>query len=330
MDVPTTMRAIVQDAYGTAGVTRVAKVPVPQIGADEALVAVSAAGVDRGTWHLMTGDPRLVRLGTGIRRPRRATPGRDLAGVVVGTGSAVTELTVGDEVLGIGAGAFAEYAVAKASKLVRRPEGLGVEKAAALPISGLTAMQAVHDVAQVEKGQQVLILGASGGVGSFAVQMAHAAGADVTGVCSAAKADLVLSLGADRVVDYREGALPTDRFDVVIDIGGRPSLSRLRSLTMPGGVAVLIGGEGGGAITGGFGRPFRAAALSPFVPQRLRMLISKESGDDLRRLVELTRTGEVTPAVERAFPLAEAAAAVDHVAAGRARGKVVVTLAQDS
>ena len=330
MVLPAAMQAIVQDGYGTVGVSRIATVPVPRMAADEVLVSVSAAGVDRGTWHLMVGEPYVMRLGTGLR-PRRATPGRDLAGVVVAIGDEVTGFGVGDEVLGIGASAFAQYAIAKPSKLVHRPDGLSVEKAAALPTSGLTAMQAVHDVAKVERGQRVLILGASGGVGSFAVQMARAAGAHVTGVCSASKADLVTSLGTDRVLDYRSDDLARDttRYDVVINIAGRPSIARLREMTAPNGTAVMIGGEGGGAVTGGFGQHLRAAALSPFVSQRLRMMIATESGDDLQRLVDMTGTGEVSTAVERTFDLPEAPLAVDHVASGRARGKVVVSIPQE-
>lgn len=324
--IPETMRTIAQSEYGTTA--DLVRAPVPKPGPGEVLVEVAAAGVDRGTWHLMTGLPYVVRLGTGLRGPRRRVPGRDLAGTVAAVGSGVTRFAVGDKVLGIGRGAFAEFAIAPESKLVHMPASLSFGQAAALPISGLTALQAVVDAGRVQKGHKVLVLGASGGVGSFAVQIAKAAGAEVTGVCSGAKADLVGSLGADRVVAYDRGESATvGDYDLVIDIGGRRPVRALRRLASDRGTVVIVGGEGGGRIAGGVGRQIRAALLSRFVRQRLLMMLSKESATDLQRLVALVESAGLTPAVDREFALEDASAAVEHVADGRARGKVVVGVA---
>ncbi|MEZ5157942.1 MAG: NAD(P)-dependent alcohol dehydrogenase [Candidatus Nanopelagicales bacterium] len=321
----TTMQAAQQQSYGLD--TDVVLCPIPTVGEHEVLVQVAAAGVDRGTWHLMTGLPYVMRLGTGLSKPRRRIPGRDLAGTVVQIGSKVTDFAVGDEVLGIASGAFAEYAVARESKLVAKPATLDMDQAAVLATSGLTAWQALHTHGKVKTGQRVLVLGASGGVGTFAVQIARAAGAEVTGVCSSEKAELVASLGAKHVLDYRTD--PIDgTFDLIIDIGGRSSLRRLRSLTRPGGTVVLVGGEGGGSFTGGVGRQIRAAMLSPFVSQRLVMMIASENKDDLTALVDLVRSGDVAAAVGRTFPLEAASDAVRHLVEGQAMGKVVVRVSE--
>ena len=322
------MKAIVQDAYGSAEALRLQEVGRPAIADDEVLVRVRAAGVDRGVWHLMTGLPYPVRLAYGLRAPKHRTPGLDLAGVVEAVGPAVTRFRPGDEVLGIGTGAYAEYAAAPESKLVPKPASLDFEHAACVAISGLTALQALRDTARLQPGQRLLILGASGGVGSFAVQVAKAFGAEVTGVCSGAKADLVRALGADRVLDYAKDDVTAggQRYDVILDIGGNRSLSELRRALTPKGTLVIVGGETGGRWLGGFDRMLRAPALSLFVGQRLVAQTGSENHEDMLVLTELIESGQVTPAVDRAFPLAEAAEALAYLAEGRARGKVAITM----
>lgn len=324
-----TMRAIVQDRYGSADVFVLAQVARPEIADNEVLVHVEAAGLDRGTWHMMAGRPYLLRLlGFGFRRPKNRVPGLDVAGTVVAVGSSVTRFSPGDEVFGISRGSFAEYAAVLEDKLALKPANLTFEQAAVVPISAGTALQALTDAGGVEQGQQVLIIGASGGVGSYAVQLAKAFGAEVTGVCSTAKLDLVRSLGADHVVDYtrEDFARGTSRYDLVLDIGGNSSLSRLRSALTPTGTLVIVGGEEGGKWTGGFGRSLRAPLLSPFVRQRLTMLASKERAGDLERLSPLIEAGKVVPSIDRTYPLDRVAEAMRHLEAGEVRGKVAITI----
>lgn len=324
-----TMRAIVQDRYGSTDVFVLAQVARPEIADNEVLVHVEAAGLDRGTWHMMAGRPYLLRLlGFGFRRPKNRVPGLDVAGTVIAVGSSVTRFSPGDEVFGISRGSFAEYAAVLEDKLARKPANLTFEQAAVVPISAGTALQALTDVGGVEQGQQVLIIGASGGVGSYAVQLAKAFGAEVTGVCSTAKLDLVRSLGADHVVDYtrQDFAGGTSRYDLVLDIGGNSSLSRLRSALTPTGTLVIVGGEEGGKWTGGFGRSLRAPLLSPFVRQRLTMLASKERAGDLERLSPLIEAGKVVPSIDRTYPLDRVAEAMRHLEAGDVRGKVAITV----
>jgi NADPH:quinone reductase-like Zn-dependent oxidoreductase len=323
-----TMRAIVQDRYGTADVLRLEQVGIPTAAAGEVLVRVHAAGIDRGTWHLLTGRPYLMRImGFGFRAPKNRVPGLDVAGTVVAVGSAVTRFAVGDEVFGISRGSFAEYAVAREDKLARKPANLNFEQAAVVPISGITALQALRDSGHIQPGQRVLVIGASGGVGSYAVQLAAAAGAQVTGVASTSKLDLVRSLGAAHVVDYTRDdfADGTNRYDLVLDIGGNATLSRLRRALAPRGTLVIVGGEDGGNLTGGFGRQLRAVALSPFLRQRLTMLASKERGTDLGPLTDLIDAGALTPTLERVYPLEQAADALRHLEAGSVRGKLAIT-----
>jgi NADPH:quinone reductase-like Zn-dependent oxidoreductase len=328
-DIPqlTTMTAVVQDRYGTADRWRVGGRPIPTIASDEVLVEVHAAGLDRGTQHLMAGEPYAMRLVYGLRGPRNPVPGLDLAGRVVAVGDAVTRFHVGDDVFGIGKGSFARFAAAKESKLARMPANLRYEQAAAVAVSGLTAIQAVCDVGRVEAGQQVLITGASGGVGTFAVQIAKAVGATVTGVCSAAKVDLVRSLGADHVIDYQhEDVTACDtRYDLIVDMVSTSSLSQLRSMLTDHGTLVVGGAEDMGMWLG-MGRQLRAVTLSPFVSQRLVMLVSKEHFSGLERLGDMIERGEVTPAVERTFPLAEAPEAMRQLEAGTVRGKLVISV----
>ena len=320
------MKAAVHDRYGGVEVIDVDRRPIPAIADDEVLVRVDAAGLDRGTWHLLTGKPYLVRLATGVRRPREAVLGRDVAGVVAATGSAVHRLTVGAPVFGVANGSFAEYAKAKERKLARRPDALSPVEAAVLGISGMTALQAI-DAAQVNAQSSLLIIGASGGVGSYAVQIAHGVGARVTGVSSAAKADFVRSLGAERVIAY--DTAPQDDFggsyDAIIDTGGDTPLPKLRSMLAPDGTLVIVGGEGGDAVTG-MGRQLHARILSPFIRQRLTFIVNRERQSDLERLADLVADGVIKPAVETVYPLDHAAEAVEHLVAGHTKGKVAITV----
>jgi NADPH:quinone reductase-like Zn-dependent oxidoreductase len=324
-----TMQAIVQDAYGSADVFRRERIGRPGIADSEVLVRVRAAGLDRGTWHLMAGRPYLLRvIGFGLRRPKSRVPGTELAGTVVSVGSAVTRFAPGDEVFGMGHGAFAEYAAVREDKLARKPRDLTFEQAAVVPVSGGTALQALTDAGRVRPGQRVLVVGASGGVGSFAVQLATTFGAEVTGVASAGKLDLLRALGATHVLDYAhddfaDGAV---RYDLILDLAGNSSLTRLRRALTPGGTLVVVGGEDGGRLTGGFGRSLRAPLLSRFVSQRLTMLASKERAVDQERLTELIEAGRVTPHVDRAYPLADVAEAMRHLESGAVRGKVAVVV----
>ena len=324
-----TMRAVVQRSYGAADVLGLEEIDVPTPESDEVLLRVHAAGIDRGTWHMLTGRPYLMRIiGFGFRRPKNQVPGLDVAGTVVEVGSAVTQFAVGDEVFGISRGSFAEYAVAKESKLAPKPVNLTFEQAAVVPVSGITALQALRDAGNIQPGQQVLIIGASGGVGSYAVQLATVFGATVTGVASTGKLDLVRSLGADHVLDYTRDdfADGTSRYDLIIDIGGNASIPRLRRALARRGTLVIVGGENGGRVTGGFGRSLRAAALSPFLRQRLAMLASKERGSDLPPLTELIEANRITPALDRSCSLDQVADALRQLEAGTVRGKLAVTV----
>jgi NADPH:quinone reductase-like Zn-dependent oxidoreductase len=324
-----TMKAIVQDAYGTdETVLRLTEIDRPTLDDDEILVRVAAASVDKGTWHLMTGLPYAMRLaGFGVRSPKAPNPGRSFAGTIESVGKDVTEFKPGDEVYGTCDGSFAEYARAQASLLAPKPANLSFAQAAAVPISGVTALQAVRK-AQVQPGQRVLIVGASGGVGTFAVQIAKAFGAEVTGVCSTAKTDLVRSLGADHVIDYTRDDFTSgeQRYDVILDTGGNRRLSHLRRALTPRGTLVIVGGETGGRWLGGFDRSLRAALLSPLVSQKLGMLASRENAEDLVVLQELIESGKITPAIDRTYPLSETPQAIQHLQDGRAQGKVVITI----
>jgi len=323
------MKSIVQDTYGSAETLELRDIDRPRIADDEVLVRVKAAGVDRGVWHLMAGLPYPIRLaGYGFRAPKRTNPGMDLAGVVDAVGKDVTRFAPGDEVFGIGRSTFAEYAVAPEKKLVPKPASITFEHAAAVAISGLTALQAVRDHGEVKPGQKVLVIGASGGVGTYAVQIAKAFGAEVTGVCSTTKVDLVRSLGADHVIDYtREDFTETEsHYDVILDIGGNTKTARLRRALTPKGTLVFVGGETGGKWLGGMQRQIRASLLSMFVGQNLKMFVSKEKHEDLLTLTELIEAGKVTPTIERTYPLSEAPKAIRHMEEGHARGKLVITV----
>jgi NADPH:quinone reductase-like Zn-dependent oxidoreductase len=329
-----TMQAILQDEYGPApeDVLRLGEIPRPEVGDGEVLVRVRATSVDRGTWHLMSGLPYPIRLaGAGFRRPKAANPGLNLAGTVEAVGAGVTELAVGDDVYGTCDGTFAEYASGSPGRLSAKPASLSFEQAAAVPVSGLAALQAVRDEGEVQPGHELLIIGASGGVGSFAVQIAKATGAKVTGVCSTAKVDLVRSLGADHVVDYTRESIADlagsgRRYDVIIDIGGNTRLSVLRRALTPRGTLVIAGAETDGRWLGGFDRALRAMLLSPFVRQKLGTFISSENSADLADLRDLVDAGKVTPAIERTYPLADVPAAIRRLIDGQAQGKLVITL----
>ena len=324
------MRAIVRDRYGSADVLRIDDIDQPVIGATEVLLRVHAAGLDRGTWHVMAGLPYLFRLmGPGLRKPKNPVLGLDVAGTVTAAGPVVTRFQVGDEVFGIGKGSFAEYTAAREDKLARKPANLTFDQAAVVAISGLTALQSLLDVGRLEAGQHALIVGASGGVGTYAVQIAKAAGAEVTGVCSTAKIDLVTSIGADHVIDYTRDDFTagTPRYDLILDIGGNSPLPRLRRALTPTGTLVLVGGENGDRWTGGMSRQLRAVALSPFVRQRLTMKTPKEHHRDLERLARLIEAGELTPTIDRTYPLDQAPDAMRHLQAGQARGKIVIAVA---
>ena len=323
------MKAIVQDVYGTADVLELRDIARPAAGRGEVLVSVRAAGVEQGVWHLMTGLPYLIRLfGFGLKKPKVPVRGREVAGVVEAVGAGVTRLKAGDEVFGTSEGSFAEYVCAQEGRLAAKPRNLSFEEAAAAPISGVTALQAVRDAGQVTVGQKVLVIGAGGGVGSFAVQIAKAFGADVTGVCSTGKVGLVRSLGADAVVDYtrEDFAAGGVRYDVILDTAGNRPLSVLKRALGPRGTLVLVGGERGGKLTGGFERSLAAPLFSLFSRQKFKGLVSKETHLDLEALASLIEAGSVKPAVEKVFALAEAPAAITYVREGRSLGKVVVRI----
>jgi NADPH:quinone reductase-like Zn-dependent oxidoreductase len=323
------MKAIAQDTYGSAEVLAFKDVDDPVVGEDDVLVQVHAAGIDAGVWHLMTGLPYMVRvMGYGLRAPKHPIRGRDVAGTIEAVGSNVTGFHPGEEVMGICEGSFAEYAIARPDKLVPKPTNLTFEQAAVVPISGLTALQALRGEDQAERGRRVLVIGAGGGVGTFAVQIAKAFGGEVTGVCSTTKMDLVRSIGADHVIDYtREDFVGGPRrYDVIVDTAGRRSLSHLRRALAPRGTLVIVGGEGGGRWTGGFGRSLRAPIISLFGRQRLRGLIAKERQEDLRVLREMLEAGRITPVIDRTYPLIEAAEAVRSWERGHARGKLVIAI----
>jgi NADPH:quinone reductase-like Zn-dependent oxidoreductase len=327
------MRAVVQARYGSAESLNIGFLDRPEIAPDEVLIEVVAAGVDRGVWHLVTGRPYLVRLaGYGVTKPKNPVPGLDVAGRVVAVGDEVTRFAVGDDVFGIARGAYAEYAAAKETKLAHKPVGLGFEAAAVVAISGITALQALTDVGQVRPGQRVLVIGASGGVGTFAVQIAKALGAIVTGVASAAKADMVRSLGADSVIDYAAGTYldGTATYDLIVDIGGLNPVARLRRALEPDGTLVIVGGEGGGSLTGGIGRQLWAKLLSPFVSQRLTFFLSREHHSHMERLAALVETDDVMPAVGRRYGLDEVPEAIADLEAGLARGKSVIVVKENS
>ncbi|MGH2472606.1 MAG: NAD(P)-dependent alcohol dehydrogenase [Candidatus Limnocylindria bacterium] len=323
------MKAIVQDKYGSADVLELRDIDKPVLKPNEVLVRVHAAGVDPGVWHLMTGMPYLIRvMGYGLRAPKDRVRGRALAGRVEAIGESVTQFQPGDEVFGTCEGSFADYACAREDRLAPKPANLTFDQAAAVPISAQTALQALRDAGQVRPGQKVLVIGAAGGVGSFAVQLAKAFGAHVTAVCSTAKADLVRSIGADDVIDYTRDdfAAGPRRYDLILDTAGNRSLSQLRRALTAQGTLVLIGGEGGGPWLGMLSRFVRTMVVARFVKQKLRILSSTEHRSDLQILTELIEAGKVTPVLDRKYALSEVPEAIRYLERGHARGKVVITV----
>jgi len=326
------MQAVLQEGYGGTEVLRLRDTALPESAEKEVLVRVHSAGLAKEAWHTMTGTPYLLGAAVGLGRPRQAVLGRNLAGTVVAVGSGVTRFAPGDTVYGIGKGSFAQYTAALESKLAPMPANLDFDQAAVVPVSGLTALRAV-DIARVSAGQNVLVLGAAGGVGSFGVQLAAAAGAEVTGACSSSKAGFVRGLGAAHTLDYRTEdfeAVP-DRYDAIIDIAGNPSLGRLRRALKPGGTAAIVGGEEGGRLTGGMiERQLGAAILSLFGHQRLKGALAKESGRELERITPLIESGTVTPRVDSRYPLADFASAMERLESGQVTGSIVLTIRPDS
>jgi len=322
------MKAIVQDRYGSPDVLRLTEVLRPEPGDSEVLVRVQAASVNAKDWHVMRGDPYIARLasGFGLRTPKTRTPGTDFAGRVEAVGPAVTRFKPGDEVFGDAPGTFAEYACAAEDRVERRPDNLTPEQAAAIPLAANTALIGLRDVARLEPGSSLLINGASGGVGTFAVQLAKAYGADVTAVCSTRNVDLVRSLGADHVIDYtrEDFADGSQHYDLILDIGGNSRLSRLRRALTPRGTLVIAGGEN--AKWTGVGRQIRALLLSLMVRQRLTMYVSRHRQADLDALNRLIEAGQVTPVIGQTYQLSDAPAAIRQLAEGHAQGKLVITI----
>ncbi len=324
------MKAITQHTYGSSDVLALRDIDTPTIGNDEVLVRVQAAGVHIGDWHVMTGQPYLMRvMGFGFRGPKARVRGTDVAGTVAAVGTNVTRFQKGDEVFGTGAGSFAEYTPARQDTLAPKPASLTFEQAAAVPTSACTALQALRDKGGIQPGQKVLIVGASGGVGIFAVQIAKSFGAEVTGVCSTTKVDLVRALGADRVVDYTQEDFTRSgqQYDLILALGGNRSLAQLRRALTPRGTLVLVGGEGGDRWVGAaMGRVMRALVLSPFVSQRLRMVVGAANTADLQFLKDLIEAGKVTPVIDRTFALGEVPDAIRYLNDGHARGKIVIAV----
>jgi len=321
------MKAVVRETYGPPEELRLDTVDEPVVGKDDVLVRVVAAGVDQGVWHLVTGLPKLIRLaGFGVRKPKNHVPGMDVAGVVTAAGAGVTRFKPGDEVFGSGTSTYAEYATAPEKNLVPKPADTSFVEAAAVPISALAALQGLRK-GKVQAGQRVLVIGAAGGVGSYAVQLAVAAGAEVTGVCRTEKVDFVRSLGADDVLDHTREAI-TDggrRYDLVLDTGGNRTLRELRRALTPSGTLVIVGAEVGG-LEQGVERQLLAMLLSPFIKQKLRSYVSMPNQADLQTLADHLAAGTLRAPVDRTFPLADAGAAIRYLRDGRAKGKVVLTV----
>ncbi|MEV4231123.1 NAD(P)-dependent alcohol dehydrogenase [Streptomyces bobili] len=324
------MKAIVQDVYGPAEVLELREVDKPVAGDDDVLIRVRAAGVDPSVWHLMTGLPYPVRImGFGLRRPKLRIRGWDVAGTVESVGRNVTRFRPGDEVFGTCEGSFAEYACTGEDRLAPKPPNAGFEQVAAVPISAFTALYSLREQGRVQPGQKVLVIGAGGGVGTYAVQLAKVFGAEVTGVCGTDKVELVRSIGADHVIDYTRDDFTAGgpRYDLVLDTAGNRPLSHLRRALTARGTLVIVGGEGGGRWFGGMHRTLAALALSPFVGHTLRAPFVKEpTRDVLEPLAGYIEAGQVTPVIDRTYPLAEAADAVRRWGEGHTRGKLVLTI----
>lgn len=325
------MKAIVQDRYGEADVLHLEEIGIPAVGSREVLISVEAASLFAGDWHYMAGMPLAFRPASGLTKPKIRIRGRDVAGRIEALGPDVAAFRAGDAVYGICNGAFAEYAIAGVDKLAPKPTNLSFEEAATVPITGTTALQAVRNHGQVQTGQSVLVIGAAGGVGSFAVQISKAFGAVVTGVCNTTQMDSVRSMGADSVIDYtREDFAELGvRYDVILDTAGNRKLSVLRQALAPSGTLVIVGGEGGkGKFLGGFGRgTLRAPVLSAFTSQTIKGFVAKENAADLVVLKDLIEAERVRPLVDRAFSLFDVPQAMRYLREGSGRkGKIVITV----
>jgi NADPH:quinone reductase-like Zn-dependent oxidoreductase len=324
------MKAIFQERFGPPDVLQLADTDLPEVGADDVLVRVQAAALNPADWHILRGDPLVARLmGVGLTKPKEWVAGTDAAGVVEAVGANVRGLRPGDEVLGFCRGAFAEYACAAANMVVPKPARLTFERAAAIPIAATTALRGIRDVGEVKAGQRVLVNGAGGGVGTYAVQIAAALDAEVTGVCSTRNVELVRSIGAAHVVDYTTEDF-TDgrtRYDVILDNVSSLPLTRLRGALTPKGTLVLNGGGSPGHVFGPVAGILKAVVANVFVSQRLRPLPSKQKREELIAVTELIEGGKLTPIVDRTYPLADTAEGLSYVEQGHARGKVVVTVA---
>jgi NADPH:quinone reductase-like Zn-dependent oxidoreductase len=321
-----TMAAIVQERYGSADVLETQDIGRPEIARGEVLVRVHAASVHVGDWVLMTGEPFVMRFGTGLSKPKNRVPGTDVAGTVEAVGAQVQGLRPGDDVFGWCAGAFAEYASASADQFVKKPENLSFEQAAAVGVSATTALQLLRDDGNIQRGQKVLINGASGGVGTFAVQIAKALGAEVTGVCSTRNVELVRSIGADHVIDYTREDFRSGgkRYDLILDNVGDRSMSDTRRALAPSGMLIS---NGGGHASGKLGRVIRGSLASMLVRQQARPSLKTQNRADLVALAELVAAGKLAPVIGGTFPLSQTADAIDQVAAGHTRGTLVIAVA---
>jgi NADPH:quinone reductase-like Zn-dependent oxidoreductase len=321
------MKAIVQTGYGSSNVLKLDELETPAVGDRHVLIEVHAATVNALDWHIIRGRPYFLRLLAGLRAPRDRIRGVDVAGIVQAVGKDVTRIRPGEHVFGGCDGSFAEYAVTTEDRLATKPPAVSWEQAATLNVAGITALQGLRDRAQLQPGQSLLVTGAGGGVGTFAVQVGKWLGARVTAVTRAAGVEFVRSLGADDVFDHDAfDFAPQQRFDVVFDISGNRPMSRYRRVMAPGGILVAIGGPPGSWLAPA-DRLLKAIALSPFMKQRFTPFVAKPEPGDLALLAELVQSGAVVPAIDRRFPLEEAAAAVACLGAGRARGKVIVSVA---
>ena len=324
------MKAITQERFGTPDTLRIVDIDAPEVGPDDVLVRIHAAALNPADWHILRGDPYVARLmGIGLTKPKIPVVGSDAAGEVEAVGADVRGLQPGDEVFGFVRGAFAEYACAAQDQVVPKPAGLTFEQAAALPIAATTALRGIRDVGAVKSGQLVLVNGASGGVGSFAVQVALSIGAEVTGVCSTANIELVRSLGAAHVIDYTaEDFTDGDvEYDVILDNVSSLSLTRLRGVLTKEGTLVLNGGGTPGHVFGPIGTLLKAVVVNLFVSQRLRPLPSKTDRQELLDVAALVEHGKLTPVVDRTYPLADAADGLRYVEQGHVRGKAIITIA---
>ncbi|MDB6046718.1 MAG: Alcohol dehydrogenase zinc-binding domain protein [Gammaproteobacteria bacterium] len=328
-DDTTRMKAIVSRCYGSPDVLTLEEIAKPTAADNEVLVKVHAAAVNPLDWHYMRGIPYIMRMESGLGTPKDTRVGVDFAGTVEAVGRNVTRFKPGDEVFGGKSGALAEYVTVREDRaLVRKPSNLTFEQAASVPVAAITALQGLRDKGRIQPGQKVLINGASGGVGTFAVQIAKSFGADVTGVCSTRNVELVRSIGADHVIDYTQEDFTKgeQRYDLIVDNVGSHSFSEYRRVLKPKGTFVIVGGPTGDPWIGPLAQPIKAGMLSPFVSQEFVMFLAELNQEDLEVISGLMRAGKVTPVIDRRYKLSEAPAAIRYLEEGRARGKIVVSL----